>query len=391
MRYSLRTALFLSVLLFAFGCSSDQVVSPPLPIDEGDTTIDNPPAEDLSDLRDIFALREDPAGPIFSLSHNAEWGGGVIHLPAGSVDGLAAAVAAAGPGGIVVVEAGSHVENATVLIDQRVAIFGEDGAVIASGVNSTTVASVLEPAIHVRGTEKVVLWGLDLQMTQDVGGTGILVDHSDRVSVVDCTITNAQFGILVEEGDKARMVGNTIVCTSGWLTGAVSEAHGIVVINGKGARIYGNDISNALFGLWATDLGGRVSANVFHGNFIGLILCNVPANSFPMPDGTTVGSGRPCTKWKVRNNMATGNFDAGYMVIDGSARNMLHNNNASNNGSYDIELVGDSMRFGFLTPTSVQNRVMAGHFPGLIVKDCGQENRVLGFNAVVDNDSDPCF
>jgi hypothetical protein len=56
-----------------------------------------------------------------------------------------------------------------------------------------------------------------------------------------------------------------------------------------------------------------------------------------------------------------------------------------------MELVGDSYRFGFLTPTSYENTVKAGsNNDDLVIKDCGVDNSVTGGDQV-DIDLDPCF
>ncbi len=83
------------------------------------------------------------------------------------------------------------------------------------------------------------------------------------------------------------------------------------------------------------------------------------------------------------------NFDAGYLVIDGANNNFLKDNNASNNGTYDIELTGDTFRFGFHTSKSFENKVVAGKFQNIRIKNCGENNTVKG-GQLVDNSVDPC-
>ena len=104
-----------------------------------------------------------------------------------------------------------------------------------------------------------------------------------------------------------------------------------------------------------------------------------------------MGSEVPATQWQVHNNLASNSFDTGYLVIDGANRNHMSNNAASGNARYDIELAGDTNRFGFFAPTSRHNQVAAGSHHGLVIKDCGQRNRLKGFDAVVDTTTDPCF
>jgi hypothetical protein len=68
---------------------------------------------------------------------------------------------------------------------------------------------------------------------------------------------------------------------------------------------------------------------------------------------------------------------------------MLVENAGSGNGTYDIELTGDSFRFGFLTPASFRNTVRAGSESTLLIKDCGNDNTVIRGNQV-DVGGDPC-
>ena len=85
----------------------------------------------------------------------------------------------------------------------------------------------------------------------------------------------------------------------------------------------------------------------------------------------------------------TDNLNVGYVVIDGANRNILENNNAARNGSYDMELTTDSYRFGFLTPMSYDNTVNAGSFQNIRIKDCGRNNKITG-GIKVNTTTDPC-
>ena len=115
-----------------------------------------------------------------------------------------------------------------------------------------------------------------------------------------------------------------------------------------------------------------------------------PSRLTPFPS-ETFGSPKPSTAWKVRNNKSQYNLDAGYLVIDGADSNFLQNNEGGNNGTLDIDLVGDSFRFGYLTPTSKNNKVMIGSHHTNTVKDCGLNNQVLGTAIIIDTAVEPCF
>ncbi len=90
------------------------------------------------------------------------------------------------------------------------------------------------------------------------------------------------------------------------------------------------------------------------------------------------------------NNAAGGAW--GYLAFDGANNNVLMNNSASLNSSYDIELGGESERFGFVTPTSSDNIAIQGlKYKGLKVKVCGVNNKAQGHINLVDTDADPCY
>lgn len=72
-----------------------------------------------------------------------------VELAAGSVDGLAAAIAEAGEGGTVLVKAGEHLERGTVTVSHRVKIIGEEGAVILSGTQHLYSVGYVQPALHI--------------------------------------------------------------------------------------------------------------------------------------------------------------------------------------------------------------------------------------------------
>ncbi|MEZ4991256.1 MAG: hypothetical protein R2824_12620 [Saprospiraceae bacterium] len=63
-------------------------------------------------------------------------------------------------------------------------------------------------------------------------------------------------------------------------------------------------------------------------------------------------------------------------------------NEASRNADADVELAGDSERFGFLTPTSFENKVISS--PGISIKDCGVDNDIVG-GELVDTEVVPCY
>lgn len=286
---------------------------------------------------------------------------------------------------------GLHTESDTVFITAPVSIIGEPGAVVESTTAPATVYPLeVDAAFHVRGAGDVRISGLELRPPAGMtGGTAVVLEDAPRAAVGANAIHGYQFGVILERADHALIFGNRIAVDPGWSTGALPEAHGIVVINGQAAQIRDNTVSDALFGVWACDLGGTATGNTLSGSFIGIILCNVPVGDLSI-SGDFSGSSTPGTGWVVRSNVATGN-GWGYLVIDGANNNRLAGNAASGNGFYDIELAGDTTRFGFPTLTSYENLVSTGGDRSLVVKDCGRDNRVTGAAQLVDTTVDPCF
>lgn len=315
-----------------------------------------------------------------------------VVLPAGSVDGFAAAIAAAGNNGTVIVQSGTHYLNSTVEITNRVTIKGQPGAIVIADVPALLTAdAVLEPAFYINGGAKTVIEGLDVRAANDPAGTAVLVFNANQVTLRNNSFTNFQFTILVEKSNQVTITDNIVTSTFTWATVAFYAVHGIVIINGTKAQVRNNTVSQAIFGIWACDRDGIATGNTMFSNVLGLILCAVPPGSLPLPNGTFAGSANPAGKWTVTNNDSYGNFQTGYVVIDGANNCMLSNNRAHSNALYDVELAGDTERYGFFAPASYNNQVnIGGANAAMTVKDCGNNNTVNG-GTQVDTNADPCF
>lgn len=313
--------------------------------------------------------------------------GTVVELPAGSQDALAAAIEAAGEGGTVLVKSGEHSESQSVTITHQVNIIGEAGASIQTNTLPIGTVGVVQPALHILNAPGVIVKGIAFNSKDPFGGTAVLVAHSPRTQIIKNSFTNHEIGVLVDYSDRVVVSGNTIATSLGWANFPGYPGYGVAIVNGRNARVIGNDITSSIFGVWACDGAGWYLGNTTHGNYIGLILCKVP-QEIPLPNGEVTGSAFSANNWLTLFNKSFENLDAGYLVIDGANKNFLSSNYARDNGTYDIELVGDSERFGFFTPTSSSNRVYA--WPNLLIKDCGENNKVSG-STLVDNTEDPCF
>jgi len=315
-------------------------------------------------------------------------GRATVVVPAGSVDALADAIALAGPDGTVTLASGLHIESGSVLIPYPIRLLGEAGAVLESDTQPDL--SILDPALHVKDADGVVIEGVEIRPAGAIGGTAVLIENARSTEIRGCVMVDHQYPVMIEEGDRTVLEGNQIMASTAWQTGEIEQSLGVTVINGDRISIVGNDVSGGLFGIWACDTKGKLLNNTCHDNLIGIILCKVPEGSFELPGGALAGAEESANKWMVKGNDASNNLDTGYLVIDGAYDNRLIKNTGSGNAAYDMELAGDSVRFGFLTPTSVGNVVVATQTPGLVIKDCGEDNQVVG-GSQVDVEDDPCF
>lgn len=313
-----------------------------------------------------------------------------VKLAAGSVDGLAAAIASAGPGGTVIVKSGLHTESGTVLVTQPVSIIGEPDAIIESGTSPGANYPIeIDAIVHVKGTHDVDVRGLDFR--PPAGGTAncaVLIEHSPHVQVIDNAITDFQFGVIVDWGDHADISRNTMRITPRGLLDPgdpefLIETDGVVVMNGREARVEDNDLSSALFGFMGCIENGQIRGNAVSDCFGGILFCKVPDDSYII-SGNTEGGHPGGTRWHAENNVVTNNY-FGLGVTDGANDNVLDNNTASGN-VYDIELFGTDF-FGYSTSASFNNIVNAGSHKAITVHDCGFDNKIHGHVILV---NDPC-
>ena len=315
----------------------------------------------------------------------------LVVVPAGSVDALAAAIEQVGVGGFVLLRSGLHHESAMVEVNKPVVILGEPGTVLESSIPTWPAASpTIQAALWIHGAPGAAVRGVEMRPAGGIGGAAILVEDSPGVAIFQNNLHDYQYSVLVQNGDRARIWSNRISATTAWQTDpSVPEAHGIVIVNGANTVIALNQVSNALFGIWACDRAGLVVSNRISASFVGLILCKVPAGGFTLPSGVLAGAASSATGWLAQGNETFGNFTTGLLVIDGANGNRVASNNSHDNGGHAVELTGDTFRFGFLTPASFNNVFVAGAFPGIDVKDCGNGNRIFG-GTLVDNALEPC-
>lgn len=366
------------------GCNGDRAVDPSSQTAGGGATESSDDVQSaLKTVKQLEKAIAEPDGGVASLTRSRLLSGhSTVSVPAGSVDALADAIASAGPGGIVVLKSGMHTESGTVEISQRVTLVGLPGAILQVATDAAPPAPFLEPALYVHNAAHVAIWGIDIRPATAPGGTGILLENAPNALISGNTISDHQFGIVVEQADRSVLFHNTISLATS------AGGHGITVVNGDYAIVAGNNVSGATFGIWACDRKGVLLGNNTHHNLIGIILCKVPAAAFPLPSGAVAGSDESAMQWFAKGNTSTNN-QWGYLVIDGANHCTLVGNGASDNGAYDMEFSGDSMRFGFPTPASFDCTAIIDD-PNMVVKDCGMNNTVIGGNPV-DVSVDPCF
>ncbi|MBK8922604.1 MAG: right-handed parallel beta-helix repeat-containing protein [Saprospirales bacterium] len=305
-----------------------------------------------------------------------------VVIPGGSVNALAAALA---EGTTVVLAPGLHTETGTVTVTGYHNIIGQPGAVLRLKSPAFTGTAPLAPGLHLYKAGGSSIMNVKIEASESLGGTAILINESEKVTVQGCDISGFQYSVLVEKSPRVTLFKNRIQCNTAWQTGALPQAHGVVIVNGEGARAEQNEISGALFGFWACDKNGAYRRNYTHDNMVGFILCKVPTPALILPDGSLIGAQFSATRWIVRDNVSTGNYDNGIMVIDGASYNTVIDNDVHGNGlaplagsAADIEVFADSYLFGFLTPAAHHNVINSAKFPGTTIKNCGTNTTVSG-------------
>ena len=313
---------------------------------------------------------------------------GTVHLPAGSMNGLATAIAQAGVNGKVIVEKGDHWESGTVTITHRVTIQGEDGARLyfnVAGPGSSfpfPTINVLHPAIYIKNAHMVWIKNIEMMPQGAKGSMGIFLEKSRLVRIEECVIKGFQFGVWTSNNSNmVRLYDNEVV---GYTELGV---WGVVLESGKNHLLKGNYVASYATNIFASDEYGIMEDNEMEGGFQGILLCTVQGN-IQLPNGSMLKNAMPCKSWKFMKNVAHDNC-LNYLFIDGANNNLLFRNEASNPGLYDVETAGATSRFGAPSPASFNNFVINPN-NNIITKVCGEGNVALGGNKV-NTSTDPCF
>jgi parallel beta-helix repeat protein len=319
-----------------------------------------------------------------------------VRLPADSSDGLAAAIASAGPGGTVILESGLHAESGPVTVGFRINVIGEPGAILETATSADPDYPIdVAAAIHLKNAPHTRVQGIWFRPPAGtIGSCAIVVENSAHAQILGNRISDLQFGVLVHHGNQSVVSGNRIQVSDAWSLNPSDPAflvdtEGIVIINGLHVRVTDNHVSGGFDGIWLCSEKGYCAGNKLQGNFIGLVLCRVASGTYVISGGDAEAVAS-ATNWLVHRNEAHNN-DWGIQVTDGSHENLLLNNDCQNNQAYDFELTGDTLRYGFPVPGCFNNDVIQSGRLNLVVKDCGADNDVRGNVTLVDTTADPCF
>lgn len=373
--------LFVVAPLLFVGCKNDiEQVPPQLQVEESHYY--KPSDSYLKALYDLTKPSE------LSTRSSCQW----TELAAGSNNVLDDAIKNACAGGVIYLKRGVHTETNPITITKPVIIVGEAGAILKVKSSLSKLDAngnfKINPFLHFLNAPRSAVLDLDIQPMDTDGSTAILFENSHESAVLRSKFTGFQVAVILENSDRVAIMRNTIVATSAWKTTTGVEVQSIILMNGLSAYVSDNDVSNSLVGIFPSSKWGTLERNYTHGNYIGVILCNV-VKYIILPNGQLTGAITPATGWKVRNNNSTDNLYIGYIVADGSNHNILENNDAARNALYDMELMSDSYRFGFLTPFVHDNVVNAGAYQNIRIKDCGKNNKVSG-GIRVNTATDPC-
>ena len=363
--------LLTAATLLLFACQKDPAPTADKPDDPKLAAIEARLARALAEADALLADKDEGADDRANVT-----------LPAGSNNGLAAAILAAGPGGKVTVACGNHYESGTVEITFPVKIVGQSGAVFHwSGLDPADPEVYLtDPAIYAINTSNVTIKGLEIRSVSGGASTCFLLENVPNAKIQNNEIYEFQFPIMCVGVDNAKISGN-------YLDGP-GFGGGIFVVSGVSVLIADNEAFAFDFPIFPSDGPGDVVRNKVHQAFFGISLCDLDVE---MPDGRVIDAPVSTNNYLFAKNESYDNA-WGYIVIDGSFDNVLFKNKAYNNSTYDIELVGVTERFGPpALPTSSNTTVVSnGNLNNVLIKDCAPGSVIIG-GTLVDTNADPCF
>lgn len=376
LKFSLLILLTLSIV----SCSSELELQP----------TPTPPLSAEKAIADADQEMEDAKKELADFSQDWLATRSTVTVPAGSVDALADAIEAAGPGGTVILASGEHTENEPVIIERRIQIVGEGDAslVFPNAPAPAGIPMEMIAALHIRNVSQVWLKNFSVSTgSSSRSRLGVLIQNASRTRIEGLTITDFQCGIILDGGNRCQLIRNTVV----GIYDEVSDGLNWGITNSTGQRtiIMRNEVSNFAVGIFLSDRRSLAFSNTLIGGDIGILWCTVPEWLY-YEDGTFTSAAESANGCRGYSNTAIGNLWS-YLVIDGAKSSVLIQNESIEPALYDIELANETERFGFLTPTSANSLVIStGSYIDYSIKDCTGDNMIIG-GSLVNTELDPCF
>ena len=347
----------------------------------------------ISQKTEYIETAEQKLSEIESLVNQSDFTGErkVVDLPAGSVNGLQAAIEEAGPNGIVNVKSGLHVEDVTVTVNFTVQIIGEEGAVIESNYPAMLDSVVVTPVIRIENSDFVHVKNIQFVAGTESGegNVGVLVYNAGYAHIKDNDFQGYQMAVLVDDSEFTFIEDNTGngLFSKGY--GVLNGSIGICTLGDTNTRIKNNYMAGFGTGYFASGSYGIYHGNTAEGGETGFFYCTGAFGV--LPDGTPIAASESANNWIGISNLAK-NTGIGHLIIDGVNNCKLINNSAENCALYDVEFVGPTLRFGTPEPlpTSFENVFIDDPNTDIEVKDCGIDNVIQG-GQLVDTAEDPCF
>ena len=319
-----------------------------------------------------------------------------VYLQAGSVDGLQAAVDQAGPYGKVVVKPGLHIENQTVNITHPVRIIGESGAIIQSNVAPTVdfsgfpaIPPTFTPSIFIDGADYVRIINLTFvpNPTLGYGELAIGINESEYAYIRGNTFQDFDCAVFSRKADYVLVLRNTAEGVASDGLGAFGL--GFLHASGSSPSYVKNTLNDFAIAQFYCDMNGLGCQNTGSNSYDNMILCKWPTVFSQFPNGDLVAADTTAVDWLVASNQAN-SCAVGYRVTDGATNNLLINNNATNSTFYDALFRTDIQDplLGLL-PAAFGNTFDSRRYPGLLVKDCGDNNTIIAAT-LVDTAVDTC-
>ncbi|MBP7461274.1 MAG: T9SS type A sorting domain-containing protein [Candidatus Delongbacteria bacterium] len=173
------------------------------------------------------------------------------------------------------------------------------------------------------------------------------------------TLSNLCHGLRIEDGARYNRVIGNVVSGNGWSgigTVGDSTAYNEFVMNRCGTDPSGTiDLGNGYYGAHFSGVANRFIQNWFSGNRCGMVISNYSKDNLVLENFFVPVPG---SQFPIAND------EAGIRVMNLALNDTLFGNTIMNNGSYGIELIGDSVS-GI---AMIQNSITSNDSGGIILK-----------------------